>query len=103
MIVTVSTDIKNNLKGLNMKYYIPIYESPYNDGYYMELDDLMFPVLIKDNKAYIDNYSYSFEKESFAYPVIHKNNHIYIEVTLETINKTFRMSEEELKAHSVTF
>lgn len=98
-----STGIKNNLKGLNMKYFIPILKSPYKDGHYMVLDDLMFPVLVKNNKAYIDNYSYSFEKESFAYPVIHKNNCIYIEVTLETINKTFRMSEEELKYHSVIF
>lgn len=96
-----STGIKNNLKGLNMKYYIPILESPYKDGHYMVLDDLMFPVLIKDNKAYIDNYSY--DDVSFAYPIIYKNNCIYIEATLETINKTFRMSEEELRCHSVIF
>ena len=85
------------------KYYIPLtkFSLDEGDGYLIDVSadfSLMYPVLIKDNKAFIDNFKYDLEKQQFPYPVLHKDGCKFIEVTLETIRKTFRyITEEELR------
>ena len=83
-----------------MKHYIPIYKSPYEeDRYYIEISNSMYPVLIKnDNTCYIDNFKY--EDNPTKYDVVAEGDNLFIVVTLETINKTFRMTEEELNKYS---
>lgn len=78
------------------KHYIPIYKSPHDeDRFYIEINNSMYPVLLNtDNTCYIDNLKY--ENNPTKYNVVTEGDNQFIEVTLESINKTFRITEEEL-------
>lgn len=76
-------------------YYIPIHKSPYEeDRFYIEICNSMYPVVLNGDTCYIDNFKY--ETESVKYDVVSEGENLFIEVTLESINKTFSMTEEEL-------
>ncbi|RTJ78308.1 hypothetical protein [Campylobacter jejuni] len=76
-------------------YYIPIHKSPYEeDKFHIEIHDSMYPIVLNGDTCYIDNFKY--ETDPVEYDVVSEGENLFIEVTLESINKTFRMTEEEL-------